>query len=106
VAGTVVIPAASSPAATRRTSRPVRVALVGCGAVSRASLLPVLAGDPDVAVAALVDRDEARARELADAYQIATVLTDMNQLGPDMADAVILATPPGHHAPATLACAA
>jgi predicted dehydrogenase/nucleoside-diphosphate-sugar epimerase len=82
------------------------VALIGCGAVSRASLLPVLAGHDQVSVCALVDRDEARARELADAYGIARVLTNGEELTADEVDGLVLATPPAHHAPAAIAAAA
>ena len=84
----------------------IRVALVGCGAVSRENLLPVLAGHDGVALGPLVDRDERRARELADAYGVSSVLTDAAQLSREQVDAVILATPPSHHAPATIALAA
>lgn len=84
-----------------RDSR-LRVGLVGCGAVATASLLPVLAGHEGVVLGPLVDRDERRARELADAYGVGTVFTDMDRLTRDVVDAVILATPPAHHAPATL----
>ena len=84
---------------------PLRIALIGCGAVSKASLLPVLAGHEGVSIYALVDRDEGRARELADAYGIAHVLTDVDSLTRDQIDAVVLATPPAHHAPGTVAAA-
>jgi len=70
--------------------------------VAKASLLPVLAGHDRLKVTTLVDRDEARARALASAYSVAHVVTDLNALGDDV-DAVVLATPPAHHAPATLA---
>src|SRR4051812_31756312 len=85
--------------------RPFRVALVGCGAVSRENLLPVLAGHDGIVVGPLVDRDERRARALADAYGISSVLTDADALTREHVDGVILATPPAHHAPATIACA-
>lgn len=88
------------------SSRLLRVALVGCGAVARESLLPVLAGHESVRLGPLVDRDERRARDLADAYGVADVLTDMNALNRNVVDAVVLATPPSHHAPATLALVA
>ncbi len=81
---------------------PLRVALVGAGAVTRASLLPVLAGHEDVRVVALVDRDLARARELGAAYGIARVHDDVEALAPTEANALVLATPPAHHAPGTL----
>ena len=79
-----------------------RVAVVGCGAVTKASLLPVLAGHDRIEVVALVDRDLARARELANAYKIARVHDDAGAIGRDEADGIVLATPPAHHAPATL----
>jgi predicted dehydrogenase/nucleoside-diphosphate-sugar epimerase len=86
------------------TTKPLRVALVGCGAVSRENLLPVLAGHEGMLLAALVDRDEKRAQELAQAYGVSQVLSDAGALDREHFDAVILATPPAHHAPATLAC--
>jgi predicted dehydrogenase/nucleoside-diphosphate-sugar epimerase len=82
-------------------TKPARVALVGCGAVSRENLMPVLAGYGDVSVVALVDRDESRARSLAEAYGVRSVLTDTAALDRGAIDGVILATPPAHHAPAT-----
>jgi predicted dehydrogenase/nucleoside-diphosphate-sugar epimerase len=104
------VPSAAEPAARpaiRRPlsdpNRPIRVALVGCGAVSKANLLPVLAGHSRVTLSALVDRDEGRARALADAYGVRTVLSDIDALSPSDVDAVVLATPPAHHAPATIA---
>jgi predicted dehydrogenase/nucleoside-diphosphate-sugar epimerase len=84
------------------TSSPLRIAVVGCGAVTRTSLLPVLAGHDRIRVVALVDRDLRRARELADAYRIGTALDDMAALTRDAADAVVLATPPAHHARAAI----
>lgn len=86
-------------------SGPLRIAVVGCGAVAQQNLLPVLAGHTGVRLVALVDRDEARARTLADAYQVPRVLTDVDVLTSDDVDAVVLATPPAHHAPATVALA-
>src|SRR3970282_312992 len=79
----------------------VRIALVGCGAVARANLLPVLAGHERVQISALVDRDGDRARSLADAYQVSGVFTDMDVLTTAVCDAVVLATRPAHHAQAT-----
>ncbi len=86
--------------------QPVRVVVVGCGAVTRSSLLPVLAGHPRVRLVALVDRDLKRARELADAYAVARVHDDVAAIARTDMDAVVLATPPAHHAPATLALVA
>jgi len=79
-----------------------RVAVVGCGAVTRNSLLPVLAGHDRIQVVALVDRDLGRARELAKAYNLTRVHDDVAAIGVDDVDGIVLATPPAHHAPATL----
>lgn len=68
--------------------------------------MPILAGHEGLIVGPLVDRDERRARALADAYGITSVTTDADALSRAQVDAVILATPPAHHAPATIACAA
>jgi len=73
--------------------------------VARTTHLPILAGHEHVSLTTLVDRDSARASELARAYGVETVLDDMNALGADV-DAVVLATPPAHHAAATIALAA
>src|SRR4029077_7807821 len=51
------------------------------------------------------DRHEGRARELAQAYGVPNVLTDSDRLDRSEIDAVVLATPPAHHAPATIALA-
>ncbi|MEQ1869326.1 MAG: NAD-dependent epimerase/dehydratase family protein [Vicinamibacterales bacterium] len=87
------------------SSSPFRIAVVGCGAVSRASLLPVLAGHDGVRVGPLIDRDKQRARDLADEYNVQTVMTDIDGLSKDIVDGVILATPPAHHAAAAIALA-
>ena len=68
--------------------------------------LPILAGHDQIALTTLVDLDEGRARELARAYSIPNVLTSLDALTTDTIDAVLLATPPAHHAPATIALAA
>jgi len=82
--------------------RPLRLALVGCGAISQQMHLPVLAGHEGIDLAALVDRDAGRARRMALAYGVPTVLSDASQLDSDQIDAAILATPPFHHAPASI----
>src|SRR5262245_2644650 len=89
----------------RKPGSHVRIALVGCGAVSRQNLLPVLAGHERVSLQVLVDRDQARARDLAQAYAVPRTFTDIGSLDPGEVDAVVLATPPAHHAEATLALA-
>jgi predicted dehydrogenase/nucleoside-diphosphate-sugar epimerase len=97
-------PDTSSPIASRPLSpaAPLRVAVVGCGAVTEANLLPVLAGHELVRLVGLVDRVPDRARALADLYGVSTVLSDYAKLQPELVDGVVVATPPGHHAQATI----
>lgn len=82
---------------------PLRLALIGCGAISQQLHLPILAGHEEIKLAALVDRDTARAQELAKGYGVETVLDDAGALHPDDIDAAVVATPPFHHAPCTIA---
>lgn len=85
---------------SKPSSSPLRIAVVGCGAVTQANLMPVLAGHHGVSIVALVDRSRERAAELARAYGVTRVETDMDAVFDDV-DGVVLATPPAHHAPAT-----
>ncbi len=77
---------------------PVRVALIGCGAISQSLHLPVLAGHEGLRLAALVDKARERAEKLAKGYGVATVAADLSELDPSAIDAAILATPAAHHA--------
>lgn len=90
---------------TRTTSGVVRLAVIGCGAMTRENLLPVLSGHEGVNVVSLVDVNEAVARKLGDAYGISSVLTSPDGLDTSMVDAVIIATPPAFHCPQTVALA-
>jgi predicted dehydrogenase/nucleoside-diphosphate-sugar epimerase len=65
--------------------------------------LPILAGHEEIKVAALVDHDLDRARECAKSYSVGTALRDAADLHPENIDAAIVATPPFHHAPCTIA---
>jgi predicted dehydrogenase/nucleoside-diphosphate-sugar epimerase len=87
---------------TKPHTGPLRVALIGCGAISQQLHLPILAGHEEIKLAALVDRDVDRARDFATGYGVETVKGDANELPLDEIDAAIVATPPFHHAPCTL----
>jgi len=78
---------------------PVRIAMVGCGAIAELGHLPGAAVAPDVEVTVLIDRDEARARAMADRFGIAHVETDIARAA-DHAEAAIVALPPHLHRPA------
>jgi predicted dehydrogenase/nucleoside-diphosphate-sugar epimerase len=88
-----------------KSIQPFRIAVVGCGAISRQYHLPILAGHEKVRLTALVDRDLKRAGELSAAYGVEAVLDDVDRLGPDLADAAVVATPPFHHAPCCIGLA-
>lgn len=63
---------------------PIRVAMVGCGAIARSYHLPVLAGHEGVRVTALVDRDVKRAGEMARAYGVDAVFDDATHSAPTL----------------------
>lgn len=90
------------PSQNQPPGKRFRVAVVGCGAVTRASLLPVLAGHDRIEVVALVDRDVDRARGLAASYGVPRASSALDGFDEMKLDGVVLATPPAHHAPATL----
>ena len=86
----------------RDQSGGIRVAIVGCGAVAEKYHMPIIAGHEKAQLSALVDRNESRASELAKAYGVPLVAQDLSTLNASNTDAVILCTPPFHHAPAAL----
>jgi predicted dehydrogenase/nucleoside-diphosphate-sugar epimerase len=81
---------------------PIRIAVVGCGAVTQSFHLPVLAGHDEVAIAALVDPDLARARRLAALYKVPITVSSADQLNRETVDAALIATPAFLHAPAAI----
>jgi predicted dehydrogenase/nucleoside-diphosphate-sugar epimerase len=80
----------------------LRVGIVGCGTVAEQFHLPILAGHERLRLAAVVDRDADRAKRCAQAYGVDVWRTDATEL-PDGIDAVVLASPPFHHAPGAIA---
>jgi predicted dehydrogenase/nucleoside-diphosphate-sugar epimerase len=77
---------------------PIKIAIVGCGAVTQSFHLPILAGHERVKIAALVDPDLSRARRLGSLYGVNAVYPSLDHVDRDIADAVLLATPASHHA--------
>jgi predicted dehydrogenase len=80
----------------------MRVALIGCGAISQSLYLPVLAGHEGIRLTALVDRARDRAEQLAKGYGVPIVASDTSELSATTVDAAILATPAAHHAPGAI----
>ncbi|HZU34728.1 MAG TPA: NAD-dependent epimerase/dehydratase family protein, partial [Gemmataceae bacterium] len=86
----------------RQSQAPLRLAVIGCGAVAQEVHLPVLAGHDGISLQALVDRNQKAAASLAAAYRVPVVATDLGELDYKSIDAVLIATPPYHHAPCAL----
>lgn len=85
----------------------VRVGLVGTGAIAQLAHLPVLSRMRDVQLMAVCDNDLAKARALAERFDVADVVTDIEDLLElDVVDAVIVATPNHLHEPHVLSALA
>jgi predicted dehydrogenase len=76
------------------------MAVVGAGAIAQLTHLPVLSKMRGVQLAALIDNDRAKARALADRFEIPDVFTDLEDaLAYGEFDAAIVATPNHLHEP-------
>jgi predicted dehydrogenase len=81
----------------------VRIAVVGTGAIAQMAHLPVLRKMRGVSVVALCDIDRAKARALADRFEVPDVYVDLEDLfGAGELDAVIISTPSHLHQPYVL----
>ena len=76
----------------------MKLAVVGCGAITEIIHLPVLSASRDVEVVGLVDASGERARELARAHHIGWTASDHREVI-GRAEAVLLAVPHHLHAP-------
>lgn len=79
---------------------PVRMAMIGCGAIAELGHLPAAPLAPEVQFTVLIDRDEKRARTLAERFGIAHVATDMAAAA-EHAEAACVALPHHIHREAT-----
>ena len=85
----------------------VRLAVVGAGAIAQLAHLPAISRAKGVHLVALCDNDRAKARSLADRFDIPDVFTDIEELlDSDELDAVVVATPNHLHEPHVLAALA
>lgn len=88
-------------------STPVRVAVVGAGAIAQVAHLPVLSKMRGAQLVALCDNDGPKARALADRFGIPDAFTDIEDvLEFDELDAVVVATPNHLHEPHVIAALA
>ncbi len=82
---------------TSNRANPIRLGIVGCGAVTKRGHLPSTKRMAGCSVTILVDSDRSRAEQLAAKYNIPTVSTDFHDV-PRYADAAIVAVPHRLHA--------
>ena len=82
----------------------VRIGLIGAGGVARARHLPRLAAIDEVELAVVWSRDGAKAAQAAVDFGIRQIVREWQYVVESrLVDAVIVATPPVNHLPATLA---
>lgn len=87
--------------------QPVRIAVIGAGAIAQLAHLPVLSRMRGATLVALCDNDGPKARALADRFGVPDVFTDIDDLLEfDELDAVVIATPNHLHEPHVLAAIA
>ena len=79
----------------------IKIAIIGCGAVTENGYLPSIAQLPQFKIIALVDKNLPRAKNLAEKYSVPNFFDDYNQLF-DLVDAVIIALPHFLHAPVSV----
>lgn len=86
---------------TEKTS-PIRIGIIGCGAITRLLHLPEILGNPGFVLCGLVDPVVQRARQLADLFEVKVPLgTDPADLA--AWDAAVVAVPPHLHAEVCIA---
>jgi predicted dehydrogenase len=78
----------------------LRIGIIGCGAIAQIAYLPILNRLRGVRVVALCDNDAAKARALAQRFEVSDFFTDIDELleGASL-DAVIVSTPNHLHEP-------
>jgi predicted dehydrogenase len=73
--------------------RPVRLGVLGTGAVSQIVHMPILTDRPDVDVVAVSDTDQPKARAIAGRFGVDRVVTDEELLEGDLVEGVVISTP-------------
>lgn len=76
---------------------PVRVGILGAGAVAQIVHLPIFTERPDVEVLAVSDTDEMKAASIASRFEVPRVLSDVELLGDADIQAVVVCAPNNLH---------
>lgn len=84
-----------------RTRQPVRLGIVGCGAIVEFCYLPAAKAIPELEIAVLADKSVARAKRFAGQYDVSLYVEDYRRF-PDDLNGVIIALPHYLHAPVTI----
>jgi predicted dehydrogenase len=80
--------------------RRLKLAIIGCGAITTINHLPIIAGSDQVKAEVLVDRSIPRARALATEYNVPLAVDDYHSII-GVADGAVVALPNYLHAPVT-----
>jgi len=88
---------------TNRSKEKVKLAIIGCGAITQERYLPAVELIPHLDITHVVDLDQERARQIASLFQIPNYAHDYRQVLSQV-DAVVVATPPSSHAPISIHC--
>ncbi len=84
----------------RAATEPLRIGVVGAGAIAQVAHLPVLSKMRGVELIALCDNDRPKARALADRFGVPDTYNDIEDLlEADGLEAVVVATPKNQHEP-------
>jgi predicted dehydrogenase len=78
---------------TRGADDPIRVGVLGTGAISQIVHLPILSEREDVEVVAVSDEDEHKARTIAQRFGVPRVISDAEMMADSEVEAVFLCTP-------------
>lgn len=81
---------------------PLRLGIVGCGAIVREGHLPVLRGEPQADVRVLCDKNVRSAAAAGKQFGLAAAVTDRAEDLAGKVDAAIVAVPPRFHAPVAI----
>jgi predicted dehydrogenase len=87
-----------------KAEKPVRVGIIGAGAIAQVSHFPAFNLAPDAQVSAVCDLDLAKARRVASRYNVPRITESYEELvAMDEVDVVDICLPNHLHAPATIA---